>query len=99
MYIHVIPFTHTQDTTNQEAPIHTPKQERTEVTDIADDTTNDDSDEDREFTDDEDDFIMMTPTATLSQKIATESAATKVSFMCSMLNMLGDRLRNVPKNY
>jgi hypothetical protein len=41
---------------------------------------------------------MMTPTITMSQKIATESTATKVSFTCLMLNMLGDRLRNVPKN-
>jgi hypothetical protein len=60
--------------------------------DIANDIVNDDSNDDREFTDDEDCFIMMTPTATLSQKIATESIATKVSFRRSMLNMLDDRL-------
>jgi hypothetical protein len=37
--------------------------------------------------------------ATLSQKIATESIGTQVSFTHSMLNMLGDRLHNIPKNY
>jgi hypothetical protein len=41
---------------------------------------------------------MMTPIATLSKKIATESAATNVSFTRSMLNMLGDRLCNIHKN-
>jgi hypothetical protein len=70
-----------------------------EVMDNADDFANDDSDDDHEFTDDEDSFVMMTPTGTMSQKIATESAFTKVSFTCSMLNMLGNRLRNVPKNF
>jgi hypothetical protein len=62
------------------------------------DVANDESDDDREFTDDEDDFIMMTPAATLSQKIAMESATTQVSFTCSMLNMLDNRLCNVSKN-
>jgi hypothetical protein len=60
--------------------------------DNANDIVNDNSNDDREFTDDEDCFIMMTPTTTLSQKIAIESIATKVSFTRSMLNMLDDRL-------
>jgi hypothetical protein len=47
---------------------------------------------------DEDGFVMMTPAAMLSQKIATESAATKVSFTRSMLNMIDDILLNIPKN-
>jgi hypothetical protein len=34
--------------------------------DNVDDVANDDSDDDREFTDDEDNFVMMTPTATMS---------------------------------
>jgi hypothetical protein len=99
MYIYVIPFTHTQDTTNQEATICTSEQACTKVTDNADDVANDDSDNDREFTDDEDVFVMMTHAATLSQKIATKSIVTKVSFTCLMLNMFGDRLHNVSKNY
>jgi hypothetical protein len=57
------------------------------------DAANDESNDE-----DEDGFIMVTPIATLSQKIATESVGIHVSFTCSMLNMLGDRLRNVPKN-
>jgi hypothetical protein len=98
MYIHVIPFTHTQDTTNQDATICTPEQDRMKVMDNVDDVANNDSDDDHEFTDDEDGFVMMTPVAMLSQKITIKSATTKVSFMRSMLNMLGDKLRNVPKN-
>jgi hypothetical protein len=35
---------------------------------------------------------------TLSQQVASQSADTQVPFMKSMLNMLGDRLCNVPKN-
>jgi hypothetical protein len=40
----------------------------------------------------------MTPIVMMSQKIASNSAASEVLFTWSMLNMLGDRLRNVPKN-
>jgi hypothetical protein len=40
-------------------------------------------------------LMMMTPTVMMSQKIVIESAASKVSFMRSML---GNRLCNVPKN-
>jgi hypothetical protein len=98
MYTHVISFTHTQDTTNHEVLILTLEQDHTKVTDDGTADANDESDDEREFTDDEDDFVMMTPAATLSQKIGTESTVTKVSFKHSMLNMLGDRLRNVPKN-
>jgi hypothetical protein len=43
-------------------------------------------------------FLMMTPVVTMSQKIAAESAASKVSFTQSMFNILGNRLCNVPKN-
>jgi hypothetical protein len=74
------------------------EQGRMKVMENADDVTNNDSDDDHEFTDDDDGFLMMTPIVTMSQKIAAVSAATKVSFMRSMLNMLGDRLCNVPKN-
>jgi hypothetical protein len=76
----------------------TPEQGRVEVMDNADDVANDDSNDDREFTNDEDGFVIMTPPVTMSQKIAAKSAATKISFTCSMLNMLDDRLHNVPKN-
>jgi hypothetical protein len=62
-----------------------------------DDVANDDSDDDLEFTDDEDGFLMMTPTVTMCQKI-DESATINVSFTCSMLNMFGDRMHNVSKN-
>jgi enhancing lycopene biosynthesis protein 2 len=87
-----IVYAHTQYNTNQEALTCTLEQGHTEVMDNADDVAND------EFTYDEDGFMMMTPAVMMSQKIATESAATKVSFTHSMLNMLGDRLHNVPKN-
>jgi hypothetical protein len=40
----------------------------------------------------------MTPVATLSQQIAFQSMEFEVPFTRSMLNLLGDRLRNVPKN-
>jgi hypothetical protein len=66
--------------------------------DNADDVARDDSDDELEFTNDEDDFLMMALVVTMSQKIAAESVASKVSFMWSMLSMVGDRLRNVPKN-
>jgi hypothetical protein len=98
MYTHVMSFTDTQDTTNHEVPLLTLEQDRTKGTDDGTADANDESDDEREFTDDEDGFIMMTPPATLSLKITTEYAATKVSFMHSMLIMLGDKLRNVPKN-
>jgi hypothetical protein len=67
--------------------------------DNADDVGRDDSDVDFEFTDDEDGFMMMTHAVTMSQKIAAKFVTSKVSFTRSMFNMLGDRLRNVPKNY
>jgi hypothetical protein len=76
----------------------TPEQGCMEGMENTDDVANDDSDDDREFTDDEDGFVLMTPTVTMSQKIADESAATKASFTRSMFNMLGDMLCNVPKN-
>jgi hypothetical protein len=41
---------------------------------------------------------MMTPVATLSQQIAFQSVEFEVPFARSMPNMLGDHLRNVPKN-
>jgi hypothetical protein len=66
VYIHIIPCTHTQDSTNQEATICTPEQGRTNVMDNADDVANDDSDDEHDFTDDEDSFVMMTPTVTMS---------------------------------
>jgi hypothetical protein len=50
------------------------------------------------FSDVEEEFILMTPVTTMSQKIASNSAASEVPFTRSMMNMLGDRLRNVPKN-
>jgi hypothetical protein len=48
--------------------------------DNADDVARDDFDDELEFNDDEEGFLMMTPAITMSQKIATESAAAKVSF-------------------
>jgi hypothetical protein len=58
----------------------------------------DKSDDDDMFSDEEEEFILMTPAVTMSQKIASNSAALEIPFTRSMLNMLGDRLRNVPKN-
>jgi hypothetical protein len=58
----------------------------------------DESYDDDMFSDNEEEFILMTPTVTMSQKIASNSAASEVPFTHSMLNMLGDRLQNVPKN-
>jgi hypothetical protein len=55
-------------------------------------------DDDDMFSDDEEEFILMTPIVMMSQKIASNSTASEVPFTWSMLNMLGDRLRNVPKN-
>jgi hypothetical protein len=75
----------------------TPEQCRTDGTGNVDDVDAGNSDDEDEFTDDEDGFVMMT-SVVMSQKIVAESAASNVSFMRSMLNMLGDRLRNVPKN-
>jgi hypothetical protein len=83
MCFHAIPFIHTQHTTNQKAPIRTPEQDCMDVMDNVDDVANDDSDDNCEFSDDEDDFVMMKHAAMPSQKIATESATTKVSFMCA----------------
>jgi hypothetical protein len=59
----------------------------------------DDSNDEDVFSDDEEEFILLTPATTMSQKIASNSAASEVPFTRSMLNMLGDRLWNVPKNY
>jgi hypothetical protein len=53
--------------------------------DNADDVARDDSDDELEFTDDEDSFVMMTPAIMMSQKIAAESVASKVCFTWSML--------------
>jgi hypothetical protein len=39
-----------------------------DVMDNANDVARDDSDDELEFTDDEDDFVMMTPTVRMSQK-------------------------------
>jgi hypothetical protein len=61
-------------------------------TDIVDDDGN-------EFSDDEEDFILMTPTATLSQQIASQTQGSPVTFQKSMMNMLGDMLRKVPKDF
>jgi hypothetical protein len=58
----------------------------------------DESDDDDMFNDDDEEFILMTPTVMMPQKIASNSAASKVPFIRSMLNVLGDRLWNVPKN-
>jgi hypothetical protein len=43
--------------------------------DNADDVARDDSDDELEFTNDEDDFLMMALVVTMSQKIAVESIA------------------------
>jgi hypothetical protein len=45
-----------------------------------------------EFSDNEECFIQMTPVATLSQNIASQTQGSPVSFQKSMMNMLGDRL-------
>jgi hypothetical protein len=58
----------------------------------------DELDDDDMSSDDEEEFILMTLVATMSQKIASNSAASEVPFTRSMLNMLEDRLQNVPKN-
>jgi hypothetical protein len=43
--------------------------------------TSEGSEDEEEFSDDEDSFVMMTPSATMSQEIDTQSAATQVPFM------------------
>jgi hypothetical protein len=58
----------------------------------------DESDDDDMLCDDEEEFILMTPAVTMSQKIVSNSATSEAPFTRSMLNMLGDRLRNIPKN-
>jgi hypothetical protein len=63
--------------------------------DNADDVARDDSDDELEFTDDEDSFVMMTPAITMSQKIAAESVASKVCFTRSML--LGTECATYPR--
>jgi hypothetical protein len=68
-------FIHTQETTNHEASLCTPEQACTDVMDNADDVARDDSDDELEFTNDEDDFLMMALVVTMSQKIAVESIA------------------------
>jgi hypothetical protein len=45
--------------------MHT-EQGRLDVMDNANDVANNDSNDDQEFTDDEDDFVMMTPAVTMS---------------------------------
>jgi hypothetical protein len=49
-------FVHTQETTYHEASLCTPEQVRTNVMDNANDVGRDDSDDELEFTDDEDVF-------------------------------------------
>jgi hypothetical protein len=58
----------------------------------ADDVANNDSDDDCEFTDDEDDLVMMTPTVTMSQKIAPNLLQQKFLLRIQCL------LHIVPKN-
>jgi hypothetical protein len=48
--------------------------------DNADDVARDDSDDDFEFNDDEDGFVMMTPAVTMSKKIAAESTVSKIFY-------------------
>jgi hypothetical protein len=55
--------------------------------------------DDIDIVDDEEDFVLMTPATTLSQQIASQTQVSPVSFQKSMMNMLGDRLRKVPKDY
>jgi hypothetical protein len=43
--------------------------------------TSEGSEDEEEFSDDEDSFVMMTPSTTMSQEIDTQSAATQVPFM------------------
>jgi hypothetical protein len=59
----------------------------------------DESDDDDMFSDDDEEFILMTPAITMSQKIVSNSTASEVPFTHSMLNVLGDRLHNILKNY
>jgi hypothetical protein len=49
-------FICTQETTNHEGSLCTPEQVHMDVMDIADDVARDDSDDELEFTDDEDGF-------------------------------------------
>jgi hypothetical protein len=72
----------TQEATNNEASLCTPEQGRTDGMDNADDVARDDSNDDVEFPNDEDNFVIMILAVTMSQKIAAESAASNV-FLCS----------------
>jgi hypothetical protein len=71
----------TQEATNNEASLCTLEQGRTDGMDNADDVARDDSNDDVEFPNDEDNFVIMILAVTMSQKIAAESAASNV-FLC-----------------
>jgi hypothetical protein len=70
----------TQEATNNEAFLCTPEQGRTDGMDDADDVARDDSNDDVEFPNDDDSFVIMIPVVTMSQKIVVESAASKVFY-------------------
>jgi hypothetical protein len=76
IYIDVFSSTETQDNIHHEIPILIPEQDCCKLNANYADAANDESDDKNEFTDDEDGFVMMTPAAMLSQKIATESIGT-----------------------
>jgi hypothetical protein len=67
--------------------------------DISDQLQNEDLDDEDEFSDDEEEFILMIPAAKQSEEIASQSVETQVDFKQAMLDMLGDRLRKVPKHF
>jgi hypothetical protein len=52
-----------------------------------------------EFSDNEDQFILMTPAATQSEIVAFKTVGNPSGFKKVMLNLLGDRLRKVPRNF
>jgi hypothetical protein len=67
------------------------------VNDISEHAATEISEDEEDFSDDEDGFIMMTPVAKMSCEIASQPVTTQAPFTHSMQKMLGDRLRNIPK--
>jgi hypothetical protein len=109
----VFPFKHLQETSPCKAPekelmksngnkhFHHAHQNKTSgiLQDISDQLQNQDLDDEDAFSDDEEEFILMTPAAKQSEEIASQSVETQVEFKQAMLDMLGDRLRKVPKHF
>jgi hypothetical protein len=63
-----------------ESPVHTAVQDNTKIKGTCKHVTTEESDDDKEFSDGEDGFVMMTSAATMLPEIAAQSIATQVPF-------------------